>query len=280
VHRQILAAAADALEMPVVGFVPRLPALSMPERHLGLKQAGEIADIDGFLSAAAVAIAPHIDLRRLQSIAAPIAAGTRLGIFGIPPLGRHIAIARDVAFAFAYPAQLEAWRRQGATLSFFSPLADAAPDRDADAVFLPGGYPELHAGKLAANAAYQNGLRATAARGAVVYGECGGYMVLGESLTDAAGTPHPMAGLLPIATSFAQPKLHLGYRHARLTETGPLGTSGAAYAGHEFHYATVEREAGEMALFQARDARGKDLAGMGRRNGRVMGSFLHLISAA
>jgi cobyrinic acid a,c-diamide synthase len=280
VHRQILAAAADALEMPVVGFVPRLPALSMPERHLGLKQAGEIADIDGFLSAAAVAIAPHIDLRRLQSIAAPIAAGTRLGIFGIPPLGRHIAIARDVAFAFAYSAQLEAWRRQGATLSFFSPLADAAPDRDADAVFLPGGYPELHAGKLAANAAYQNGLRATAARGAVVYGECGGYMVLGESLTDAAGTPHPMAGLLPIATSFAQPKLHLGYRHARLTETGPLGKSGAAYAGHEFHYATVEREAGEMALFQARDARGKDLAGMGRRNGRVMGSFLHLISAA
>jgi cobyrinic acid a,c-diamide synthase len=105
-------------------------------------------------------------------------------------------------------------------------------------------------------------------------------MVLGESLTDAGGTAHPMAGLLPIATSFAQPKLHLGYRHARLMEAGPLGIRGAAYAGHEFHYATVEREAGDAALFQARDARGNDLAAMGRRNGRVMGSFLHLISTA
>ena len=280
VHRQILAAAAASLDIPVVGFLPRLPALAMPERHLGLKQAGEIADIDGFLSAAAAAIAPHIDLERFQSIAAPVAAETRLGTFGIPPLGQRIAVARDIAFAFAYPAQLEAWRRQGAALSFFSPLADEAPDQVADAVFLPGGYPELHAGRLAANAAYQSGLRAAAARGAVIYGECGGYMVLGESLTDAAGVAYPMAGLLPVATSFAQPKLHLGYRHARLMEAGVLGSRGAAYAGHEFHYATVEREAGDAALFEAKDARGKDLAAMGRRNGRVMGSFLHLISAA
>jgi len=280
VHRQILAAAADELGVPVLGFVPRLPALAMPERHLGLKQAGEIADIEAFLSAAAAAIAPHIDLELFQSMAAPVAAGTGLGSLGIPPLGRHIAIARDVAFAFAYPAQLEAWRRQGAILSFFSPLADEAPDQDADAVFLPGGYPELHAGRLAANATYQDGLRKAAARGAVIYGECGGYMVLGESLTDAGGRTHPMAGLLPVATRFAQPKLHLGYRHARLMEAGPLGMRGAGYAGHEFHYATVEREAGDAALFQAKDARGKDLAAMGRRNGRVMGSFLHLISAA
>ena len=105
-------------------------------------------------------------------------------------------------------------------------------------------------------------------------------MVLGESLTDAEGVAHPMAGLLPVATSFAMPKLHLGYRHARLTEAGPLGIRGAGFAGHEFHYATVEREAGDAALFEARDARGKELAAMGRRNGRVMGSFLHLISPA
>jgi cobyrinic acid a,c-diamide synthase len=136
------------------------------------------------------------------------------------------------------------------------------------------------AGKLAANAAYQNGLRGAAARGAAVYGECGGYMVLGESLTDAKGIAHPMAGLLPVATSFVQPKLHLGYRHARLMEAGPLGTRGAGYAGHEFHYASVEREGGDTALFQAKDARGAELAAMGRRQGRVMGSFLHLISAA
>jgi cobyrinic acid a,c-diamide synthase len=285
VHRQILAEAADALQIPALGFLPRLPALTMPERHLGLKQAGEIADIAAFLSAAAAAIAPHIDLDRFAALAGPIATASTIGALGIPPLGipplgQRIAVARDIAFAFAYPAQLETWRQQGATLSFFSPLANEAPDQAADAVFLPGGYPELHAGRLASNANYQSGLRVAAARGATVYGECGGYMVLGESLTDAAGVAHPMAGLLPVATSFAKPKLHLGYRRAALLEAGPLGAGGTAYAGHEFHYATVEREAGDSALFQAKDARGQDLAGVGRRNGRVMGSFLHLISAA
>lgn len=279
VHRRTLAAAAEEVGIPAVGFLPRIAALAMPERHLGLKQAGEIADIDAFLAAAAAAIAPHVDLERLAALAGPIATGAPDQL-GMPLLGQRIAVARDVAFAFAYPAQLEAWRRQGATLSFFSPLADEAPDAAADAVFLPGGYPELHAGRLAANLTYQNGLRAAAARGATVYGECGGYMVLGESITDAAGVAHPMAGLLPVATSFAKPKLHLGYRHARLVEAGPLGPRDAGFAGHEFHYATVEHEAGDAALFQAKDARGKELAAMGRRRGSVMGSFLHVISPA
>jgi cobyrinic acid a,c-diamide synthase len=280
VHRQILAAAAEEAGVPALGFLPRLPALAMPERHLGLKQAGEIADIATFLSTAAAAVEPHVDLDRLTALAAPIGAGPAGEGLGLPPLGRRIAVARDIAFAFVYPAQLEAWRRQGAELSFFSPLDDQAPDPSADAVFLPGGYPELHAGKLAANVGYQDGLRAAATRGAVVYGECGGYMVLGESLTDAEGVAHPMAGLLPVATSFARRKLHLGYRHARLLEAGPLGAREAAFAGHEFHYASVEREGGDTALFQARDARGNALPPMGRRNGKVMGSFLHLISAA
>jgi cobyrinic acid a,c-diamide synthase len=278
VHRQILATAAEEAGVPALGFLPKLPALAMPERHLGLKQAGEIQDIAAFLHAAASAIAPHVDLDRLTAIAAPIETAAAAGAFGIAPLGPRIAVARDIAFAFAYPAQLEAWRRQGAELSFFSPLSDEAPDAAADAVFLPGGYPELHAGKLAANTVYQDGLRATAARGAAIYGECGGYMVLGESLTDAESVAHPMAGLLPIATSFAKPKLHLGYRHARLMQAGPLGAEGSGFAGHEFHYATVEREAGDTALFEAKDARGNTLAAMGRRQGRVMGSFLHLIS--
>jgi cobyrinic acid a,c-diamide synthase len=280
VHRQILAAAADELGIPVLGFLPRLAELAMPERHLGLKQAGEMKDIKAFLSAAASAIAPHVDLDRFTATAAPIAPGSAPGALGIPTLGQRIAVAKDIAFAFAYPAQLEAWRRQGAELLFFSPLNDEAPDPAADAVFLPGGYPELHAGRLAGNILYQAGLRAAAARGAAVYGECGGYMVLGESLVDAEGIAHPMAGLLPIATSFARPKLHLGYRHALLVEEGPLGVRGAGYAGHEFHYASVERESGDAALFQAKDARGNALAAMGRRQGRVMGSFLHLISAA
>ena len=278
-HRAILAAAAEAAHIPVFGYLPLLPALALPERHLGLHQASEIADLDRFLAAAADAIAPHLDPTPLLGMATSIgASGDALP--GLPPLGQRIAVARDIAFAFAYPAQLEAWRRAGAELSFFSPLADDAPGGAADAIFLPGGYPELHAGRLSNSRRYQQGLRAAADRGALIYGECGGYMALGETLTDADGIAHPMAGLLPVSTSFASPRLHLGYRHARLLDGASLGARGAAFAGHEFHYATVAHEGGDAGLFAARDARGRDLGSLGRRRGNVMGSFLHLIDRA
>ncbi|MES1152451.1 MAG: cobyrinate a,c-diamide synthase, partial [Dongia sp.] len=278
-HRAILEAAAQAAHIPVFGCLPALPALALPERHLGLRQASEIADLDRFLSAAADAIAPHLDPASLLGIAAPIAVmGDALP--GLPPLGQRIAVARDIAFAFAYPAQLEAWRRAGAALSFFSPLADEAPGAAADAVFLPGGYPELHAGRLSGNRRYPQALLDAARRGALLYGECGGYMALGETLIDAEGIAHPMAGLLPVATSFARPRLHLGYRRAALLDAGPLGARGAAFAGHEFHYASVAHEAGDAGLFAARDAQGRDLGSFGRRQDKVMGSFLHLIDRA
>ena len=109
-------------------------------------------------------------------------------------LGQRIAVARDRAFDFAYPLVLEGWRRAGAEVSMFSPLADEAPSAAADAVYLPGGYPELHAGRIAGARRFMSGLRAAAARDAAVYAECGGYMVLGESLTDAQGKLHAMAG--------------------------------------------------------------------------------------
>src|SRR6185437_5411769 len=171
-------------------------------------------------------------LARPARLAGPLAAPA-------PPLGQRIAIARDDAFAFLYPAWLDAWRRAGATLGFFSPLADEAPEAAADAVFLPGGYPELHAGRLAGNRRFLDGLRGTAARGAAIYGECGGYMVLGEGLVDGSGRRHAMAGLLPLVTSFAARRLHLGYRALRLLGEAPLGPQGAAYRGHEFHYASI-----------------------------------------
>jgi cobyrinic acid a,c-diamide synthase len=195
-------------------------------------------------------------------------------------LGRHIAVARDDAFVFAYPAVLDGWRRLGAVLSFFAPLADQAPDPAADAVYLPGGYPELHAGRLAACERFLAGLRQAAGRGAVVYGECGGYMVLGETLTDADGRTHPMAGLLPLATSFAERRLHLGYRAVRLLAQGPLGCAGAPFRGHEFHYATILCEGDAEALFAVADSCGADFGAAGLRRGSVMGSFIHLIDRA
>jgi cobyrinic acid a,c-diamide synthase len=159
----------------------------------------------------------------------------------------------------------------------FSPLADEAPAPDADAVYLPGGYPELHAGRLASNARFLEGLHSAARRQAVVFGECGGYMVMGEGLTDAAGKRHPMAGLLPLETSFADRMLHLGYRDASLVGDYPLGQRGARFRGHEFHYARTLREGPGEPLFSCRDADGRTLGNTGLVAGRVMGSFIHLI---
>jgi cobyrinic acid a,c-diamide synthase len=199
----------------------------------------------------------------------------------LPPLGQRIAVARDDAFLFAYEAVLEGWRRQGAELSFFSPLADEIPDAAADAVYLPGGYPELHAGRLAAAGHFAAALRRAAASGTAIYGECGGYMALGETLTDGAGRAHRMVGLLPLSTSFAERRLHLGYRAATLLAGGPLGPPGARFRGHEFHYATTIATAGAAApLFALADASGTDLGPSGLRHGSVAGSFIHLIDRA
>jgi cobyrinic acid a,c-diamide synthase len=186
-------------------------------------------------------------------------------------------VARDDAFVFAYPALLANWRQQGAALSFFSPLADEPPDPAADAVFLPGGYPELHAGRLAAAGHFLPGLRGAAGHGAAIYGECGGYMVLGEALTDGNGRVHRMAGLLPLTTSFAERRLHLGYRAAELIDDGALGKKGARFRGHEFHYATVTTEGAGAPLFRVADSVGADHGPSGRRRGTVAGSFIHLI---
>ena len=142
---------------------------------------------------------------------------------------------------------------------------------------MPGGYPELHAGRLAAAERCLSGLRDVAAAGAAIYGECGGYMLLGESLTDADGATHRMAGLLPLATSFANPRLHLGYRTARLLADTPLGHRGARFRGHEFHHATTVRAGDAEPIFALADSCGADLGPGGLRRGSVFGSFIHLI---
>jgi cobyrinic acid a,c-diamide synthase len=261
------------------GMLPRHAEVSLPSRHLGLVPAGERQELDAFLAKAAALIGQHIDRDALLDAVRPsrLQGGTASAL---PPLGQRIAIARDDAFLFAYPATLDAWRAAGAALSFFSPLADQAPSQDCDAIYLPGGYPELFAGRLAGNRRFLSGLREAAKRHATIYGECGGYMVLGQALTDADGIAHEMAGLLPVATSFAARKLHLGYRQITLVADSPLGRKGDAFRGHEFHYASILREGDGRPLFAARDADGESLGAVGLMVGSVMGSFIHLIDRA
>ena len=277
-HRVLLTAAIarHAPELPVLGAVPGAENLALAARHLGLVPAGEAGDSDALIDCAAAQIAKSCDIDRLVALSRPSRRETSPGEPGLPPLGQHIAVARDAAFLFTYEATLTGWRRQGAELSFFSPLADEAPAQSANAIYLPGGYPELHAGRLADARRFLSGLRDSAAAGKTIYGECGGYMVLGETLTDADGATHRMAGLLPLRTSFAERRRHLGYRAARLLASGPLGIGGARFRGHEFHYATIIEEKGD-SLFVVTDASGGDLGCIGLRRGSVAGSFVHLI---
>jgi cobyrinic acid a,c-diamide synthase len=281
-HAALLAAAA-ARHLPDLcrlGAVPAQAGLALPSRHLGLVPAGEIATAESLIARAAAVVGAALDGARLLHLARPSGIAGAPPLAAIPPLGQRIAVARDAAFCFTYPAVLDGWRHGGAEIVFFSPLADEPPDPAADAVYLPGGYPELSAGRLAAAAACFAGLRRAAAAGRPIYGECGGYMALGRALIDAAGARHRMAGLLPLETSFAERRRHLGYRALRLLESGPLGDAGAGFRGHEFHYASILTEDAEDAaapLFAIADSCGNDLGTCGLREGSVCGSFIHLI---
>jgi cobyrinic acid a,c-diamide synthase len=287
-HRAMVSDAFAALRapgaIPVLGSVPRSAALELPERHLGLVQAGEHADLALWLDRLADTAERHLDLDAVTASAAPLPP-SRLPPSGggttaaLPPPGQRIALAHDQAFSFVYPHVLEGWRRAGAEMVTFSPLADEPPPDDCDAGWLPGGYPELHAGGLAAAARFRAGL-ARFAQTRPVHGECGGYMVLGQGLTDADGERHAMTGLLGHATSFAQRKLHLGYREARLLADSPIGSAGTVVRGHEFHYATLTSSGDDAPLADLMDAQGRPLGPSGGRRGRVTGTFFHAIARA
>lgn len=306
-HGELLRRVMRPRGIPVFGCVTRSESLALPDRHLGLVQAREHPDLEGFLARAAGQVSREVDTEALLAAAKPARADVEPvedagGAFaatapdvtasilasvappaeryGLPVLGRRIAVARDDAFAFCYPWVLDAWRRAGCGIGFFSPLDDEPPAADADAVYLPGGYPELHAARLAAAERFMAALRRCAGRGAVVYGECGGYMVLGERLIDGEGVSHRMAGLLPVRTSFESPRLSLGYREVALAGDGVLGREGARFRGHEFHFASVVAQSPARALgplFRSFDAESKPLGDAGLQVGNVMGSFVHLM---
>lgn len=274
-HETMLRQALAAIAMPVLGVVRSDPTLHLPERHLGLVQAGEHDELEAFIERAAAVVQQGCDLDALldAATASPRAAASP-AVTPLPPLGRKIAVARDIAFAFSYAHVLNGWREAGAEICFFSPLADEVPAPDADAIYLPGGYPELHAGTLAAASTFRTGMLDAHMRGARIYGECGGYMVLGDALIDAEGVVHPMLGLLPLVTSYATRKRHLGYR--RITPVDATFFA-APMTAHEFHYASIVSEGAADRLFSAEDPLGGSLGDVGLRRDNVAGSFMHLI---
>jgi cobyrinic acid a,c-diamide synthase len=278
-HKRLVSAAISVLGIPVLGSITRDAALSLPERHLGLVQAAEHGDLDARLERLADLAERNLDLDAILKLASTPRIAPPLKAGALPPPGMRIALAQDEAFTFIYPHLVAGWRREGAEIVTFSPLADEPPPETCDSCWLPGGYPELHASRLAAAHRFHDGL-ARFATTRKVHGECGGYMVLGESLEDADGIGHAMTGLLGHATSFAQKKLHLGYREARLLADGPLGPEGSIIRGHEFHYASLTATGNDAPLAELADGQGRPLGTAGGRRGNVTGTFFHAIAAA
>lgn len=280
-HEALVRDGMERAGIRVFGALPRKAAIALPERHLGLVQAEELPRLQTFMAEAGAFVADHVDLDALQAAALPTqAAGSALPV---PPPADRIALARDAAFSFVYPHLLDGWRRAGATILPFSPLADEAPDVSAGACWLPGGYPELHAGRLAAAHRFRAGLRAFAET-RPVHGECGGYMAMGQGIVAADGTRHEMAGLLGLETSFEKRRMHLGYRLAETLVPLPGHTSGARLRGHEFHYATILSQP-DAPLARVTDATGAEVAETGSwraqaGGGRATGTFFHLIAEA
>jgi cobyrinic acid a,c-diamide synthase len=275
-HEALVRKGMEDAGITVFGALPRNAAIALPERHLGLVQAEEQSDLAAQLGALGAFIADHVDIAAL----AAAAGGATLAAppLAVPPPAERIALARDAAFSFIYPHLLTAWRAAGATILPFSPLANEGPDPSAGACWLPGGYPELHGGRLAAAEHFRDSLT-DFARTHPVHGECGGYMALGAALIDREGVSHRMAALLGLVTSFEKRKMHLGYRVARLSAPIPGHDPGATLRGHEFHYATI-LEQPDAPLAAVTDATGTSVRETGSFRAHTSGTFFHLIAEA
>jgi cobyrinic acid a,c-diamide synthase len=278
-HEALVRHGMNQVGIRVFGALPKRPEITLPERHLGLVQAIENPNLTAHLTRLGDFIAAHLDLEALLEAAdqSPFISSPET-VVTLPPPGMRIALAKDEAFSFIYPHLLQAWYRAGATILPFSPLTDEGPDPSADCAWLPGGYPELHAGRLASA---QNFRKKLLLFGQIkpVHGECGGYMALGAALLDKAGVSHPMVGLLGLVTSYQNRKMHLGYRRAQLLRNAAGLQTGQILRGHEFHYSTVISQP-DAPLANVYDATGEPTPETGSVRGHVTGSYFHMIGPA
>jgi len=278
-HRQWLAQAVTAeCKARALGALPHDGRLTLPERHLGLVTAAEGGYSPDLRKRLADLIEEHTDVDALLALAQSEVERRPRAIATPRPAAAAvtIGIARDRAFQFYYPDNLEALERAGARLCFWSPLADGALP-EADGLYFGGGYPELYGSELSSNAVMREAVRAFCRSGRPVYAECGGLMYLAESVTDTDGREWPMAAVLPARVRMDRSRLTLGYREVTLTADGPLGPSGTRARGHEFHCSTLsEVPSSVQRLYAVTDGR----EGAPRPEGFVVGgtlmSYVHL----
>lgn len=244
------------------GALPRDAMAALPERHLGLLQAAEIEDLTARLDR----MADHVAATSAADLPAPVTFPAPMDMKRPPALlgGRRIAIARDAAYGFIYPANLDLLGKLGAEVRFFSPLA-GDPLPECEGVWLPGGYPELHAPALAGNHRLWAALRAHVTAGKPLLAECGGMMSLFERIVDQAGIAHSLGGLLPGAAVMQKKLAALGVQIVDLPE-GPV-------RGHTFHYSRADTPL--VPLTRARTPEGRE-GEAAYRLGRLTASYVHL----
>ncbi|MBJ26050.1 MAG: cobyrinic acid a,c-diamide synthase [Alphaproteobacteria bacterium] len=279
-HEKILRKSLKTLDIQILGAIPQDNQINLPSRYLGLIQAHEHKDLEERVERIADLVETYSDLESIKKIASNISIDKYSNFHPppIPPIGQRISIAYDEAYSFIYHSIIEKWHQAGAEISFFSPLNGESINANADAIYLPGGYPELYVGKIIANKRFLRDLKVASTKSNItIYGECGGYLTLGKFIVDKDGNSHEMAGIFPIEASFYEKKLHLGYREAVICKNNPLGKKGTVYRGHEFHYANLKVPKGLKPLFTISDSLSKTLGDSGSMIGNVMGSFIHLM---
>jgi cobyrinic acid a,c-diamide synthase len=271
-HYALLRAAVKAhTEVKPLGYAAPCAGWTLPERHLGIHRPSEIPDLASALDALGVELAGTVDLDGLLALARPVPGGTAAAPRARP--GLAVGLAWDEAFSFAYPDTLDRMERLGVRWVPFSPLRDRLPEGLAG-LYLPGGYPELHAAELAGNRDFLAALKAALDRGLPCYAECGGLMLLGESLVTVDGRAYPMAGALPGRAVMTGRLQHFGYRDLETRQDTLLAPAGSRARGHEFHCSRWEGGwAGDAYL--SRPVHGEPgLEGFAR--GPLLASYAHI----
>jgi cobyrinic acid a,c-diamide synthase len=269
--------------LPMLGYLPADEGLALPSRHLGLVGPEESPGFGEALAALREAASARIDLDLLLELARGAGELPEIAQRATKPVssmtgagGVKIAVARDEAFSFYYEDNFDALRELGAELAFFSPLRDESLPEGSCALYLGGGYPELHLREIEANGAMRSSIRGARDKGMPIYAECGGYLYLLEAMTDAEGKAHPCIGIAPGTSRRSGRLAGLGYREGRTKGPSLFGRAGTRLHGHVFHYYRVEgADEKRSALELARPGETEAIA-EGYAEGNVFASFLHM----
>jgi cobyrinic acid a,c-diamide synthase len=278
-YRMLETAISSACKTPIMGWIPREPAIAIPERHLGLHTAEEAdspEETEKMIDALAAIAEKHLDLDRLLSLECGLEFNYDASDRSENEPAVRIGVARDRAFSFYYEDNLDLLRQQGAVIVPFSPANDSSLPPDLDGLYLGGGYPELYADQLSRNTDMLASVRVFAASGRPVYAECGGMIYLSRQLTTNDGVVHPMAGVLPCAFEMTGKLVHFGYATATITKDCIIGQQGTVVRGHSFHYSRISERPEMSTAYRVQYSLSGREESEGFSVGNILASYVHL----